>query len=119
MVPHFLVVLILHDSLLSVHRYKRISLPITLGGCNSCKCNKYYSDKKRNKNTANNYGKLVLRILLPPFAILMLCIILIGELDDTFNGLSEFFYGIAFFVTFVHFTIVKPLDKIQNKILSR
>ncbi len=90
-----------------------------VGGCNSCKCNKYYPDKKKNKNTAKNYEKLVLRILLPPLAIILLTVILIDEIDYVLNGFSEFFFGIAFCVTFVYFTVLKPVEKLCNKIRSR
>lgn len=90
-----------------------------VGGCHYYKCNKYYSDKKKNKNITNHYAKLGLRIILPPFTILFLPVFFMGELDDLFQGLSELFYGIVFFLTFLYFAILKPLEKLSNKILSR
>ena len=90
-----------------------------VGGCHSCKCCKYYSDGKRNKNTSNQYAKLGLRTILPPVATLILSILLIGEIDNVFSGLGEIFFIIAFFVTFLYFAIQKPLDKLSKKILSR
>ena len=90
-----------------------------VGGCNSCKCNKYHSDKKRNRKAENHYVKVGLRIMLPPFTIILLTVILIDEIDYVFNGFSEFFFGIAFCVTFVYFTVLKPVEKLSNKIRSR
>lgn len=95
-----------------------------VAGCDSCNCNKFKSDNKKNKHVEKRFYSITRRIIFVPFAFTLL-FFFISEIyiskvfAEKYLEISLLVYFMAFLLVTVYYAVWLPLNKFQNKILSR